>query len=124
FPGVVDPITVLVTAAGSAPSIAFVRGLRSQRELAVRIVGVDGVAHSFGLFDCDARYTVPPVKDAAFLDAIGAICRAENVRVLAPFLVFELGESAAAAPRFRDELGVRVMTGSPASIALARDKVR
>lgn len=119
-----DPVTVLVTAAGSAPSIAFVRGLRHQRELPVRIVGVDGVAHSFGLFDCDARYTVPPVKDPSFLDAIASICRAEKVGVLAPILDFELGTFAEAAPRFRDELGVRVITNSPSTIALARDKVK
>ncbi|GAC1351791.1 MAG: ATP-grasp domain-containing protein [Polyangiales bacterium] len=115
-------ITVSVTAAGSAPALAFIRGLRTQTELAVRIVGVDGVAHSFGLFDCDARYTVPRVKDPSFIHAIHAICLAEKVDVLAPILDFELETFATAAASLRDQCGTRVITNSLSTIALACDK--
>lgn len=115
-------VTVLVTAAGSAPALAFVRGLRAQRELDVRVVGVDTVPHSFGLFECDERYTVPRVKDPEFVPAIEAICRRHGVRVLAPILDFELDLFAAEAPRLREALGVHVITNAPATVALARDK--
>jgi carbamoyl-phosphate synthase large subunit len=114
--------TVLVTAAGSSPAQAFIRGLRAQAELAVRIVGADTTAHAAGLFDCDARYTVPRVDDGQFLTAIEQICRAEAVDVLAPIGNFELECFAAAAPGLRAKLGVRVITNSPQAVALARDK--
>ena len=114
------PVTVLVTAAGSAPALAFVRGLRAQRELPVELVGVDGVAHSFGLFECDHRYTVPRVKDPAFLEAMVTICARHAVQVVAPILDFELDLFAAPATAAR--LGVRVISNSPGTVALARDK--
>jgi carbamoyl-phosphate synthase large subunit len=114
-------VTVLVTAAGSAPALAFIRGLRAQRELEVTLVGVDGVPHSFGLFECDHRYTVPRVKDPAFLDAIAAICRRHQVDVLAPILDFELDLFAALETAVRLP-GVRIISNTPATVALARDK--
>jgi carbamoyl-phosphate synthase large subunit len=117
-------ITVLVTAAGSAPALAFVRAMRAQKELDVRLVGIDGVAHSFGLFECDARYTVPRVKDPSFVGALKAICEREKVDVVAPILDFELDMFAELAPKLRQELGVRVISNSPETVALARDKRR
>src|SRR5258708_11561844 len=100
-------ICVLITAAGSAPALAFIRAMRVQREIDVRLVGVDGVAHSFGLFECDARYTVPRVKDASFFEAIRAICRVEKIDVIAPILDFELDAFALNAPALKADLGVR-----------------
>jgi carbamoyl-phosphate synthase large subunit len=118
----VEAATVLVTAAGSAPAQAFIRGLREQTELPVRLVGVDTVAHSAGLFDCDARYTVPRADDERFLAAIETICRAEAVHVLAPVGHFELALFADAAPALRAATGVHVISNSPAAVALASDK--
>ncbi len=117
-----ETVTVLVTAAGAAPAQAFIRGLRSQSELAVRLVGIDTVAHAAGLFDCDARYTVPRVEDPEFWPAIEAICRAQAVDVAVPIADFELDAFAEAAPRLSSELGVTVITNSVATVALARDK--
>lgn len=115
-------VTVLVTAAGSAPAQAFIRGLRSQRELAVRLVGADTTAHSAGLYDCEARYTVPRVSDRGFLAGIEAVCRAEAVDVLVPIGNFELEAFAAAAGALREATGVHVVTNSPGAVALAMDK--
>ncbi len=115
-------VTVLVTAAGSAPAQAFIRGLRAQQEFPVRLVGVDTVAHSAGLFDCDRRYTVPRSSDDRFLEAIETICQAEAVEVLAPIGNFELELFANAAEDLYSGLGVRVITNSPTTVALARDK--
>lgn len=114
--------TVLVTAAGSAPAQAFIRGLHTQDDLAVRLVGVDGSRYSGGLFDCDAAYTVPRVDDASFLDAVSAICEGEAVDVVAPIGNFELEFFATAAPILQERCGVRVITNSPETVALARDK--
>ena len=114
-------VTVLVTAAGSAPALAFIRGLRGQAELRVKLVGVDGVAHSFGLFECDERYTVPRVKDPSFVEAMAAICKKHGVQVLAPILDFELDLFASAAVAAALP-GVRVISNSPETVALARDK--
>src|SRR5262245_56754396 len=106
-------VTVLVTAAGSAPALAFIRGLRCQKQLPVRLVGVDVVPHSFGLFQCDARYTVPKVKEPSFFDAIRAICRHEHVDVIAPILDFELEAFAVEAAALHSETGARVITNRP-----------
>lgn len=114
--------TVLVTAAGSAPAQAFIRGLRTQDELPVRLVGIDGNPYSGGLFDCDAAYTVPRVDDPSFLDAVIAICEAEAVDVVAPIGNFELQFFAAAAGTLQERCGVRVISNSPETVALARDK--
>jgi carbamoyl-phosphate synthase large subunit len=116
------PATVLVTAAGSAPAQAFIRAMRAQRELPVRLVGVDTTARSAGLFDCERRYTVPRADDPGFLAAIGAICDAERVDVLAPIGNFELQRFADAAEQLTDEHGVRVLTSSAAAVRLALDK--
>jgi carbamoyl-phosphate synthase large subunit len=114
--------TVLITAAGSAPAQAFIRGLRGQDELPVRLIGVDGTAYAGGLFDCERAFTVPRVDDERFLDAIACVCEAEAVDVLAPIGNFELEFFAGAADTLRERCGVRVITNSPAAVALARDK--
>lgn len=114
--------TILVTAAGSAPAQAFIRAMRAQSELTVRLVGVDTTARSAGLFDCDQRYTVPPVDDREFLPAIEAICSAEAVDVLAPIANFELQLFADAARGLEAKHGVKVLSSAPQSVALALDK--
>lgn len=115
-------VTVLVTAAGSAPAQAFIRGLRSQDELDVRLVGADVTRKAAGLFDCDRRYTVPRVDDPAFAAAIERICAAEEVTVVAPIGNFELEYFAGSAAGLRERLGVHVISNSPEAVALARDK--
>jgi carbamoyl-phosphate synthase large subunit len=115
-------VTILVTAAGSAPAQAFIRAIRAQRELEAKLVGVDTTARSAGLFDCDRRYTVPPVEDGEFLPAIGAICDREAVEVLAPIAHFELQLFADAARSLEADHGVRVLTSAPQAVALALDK--
>lgn len=114
--------TILVTAAGSAPAQAFIRAMRAQSELAVRLVGVDQTARSGGLFDCDQRYTVPLIDDGEFMRAIGSVCEAEGVSVVAPIANFELQLFADAAQTLEAELGVKVLSSTPRAVALALDK--
>lgn len=114
--------TILVSAAGSAPAQAFIRALRSQNDLAVTLVGVDTSARSAGLFDCDRRYTVPRVDDRDFISAVGAVCSAETVDVVAPIGNFELQRFADAADALEADHGVKVLTSSPRAVALSLDK--
>ncbi len=115
--------TILITAAGSAPAQAFIRALRTQSELAVTLVGVDTSAHSGGLFDCDRRYTVPRADEPECVTAIGAICDAEAVDVVAPIANFELQLFADSAVRLETERRVKVLSSSPQAVALALDKL-
>jgi carbamoyl-phosphate synthase large subunit len=115
-------VTVLVTCAGSAPAQAFIRALKSQTDLEVKLVGTDTVPRSAGLFDCDAAYTVPRVDDPCFLEAIEAICRAEDVDIVVPIAQFELELFAGAADRLRSGTGAHVISNSPEAVALALDK--
>ncbi len=114
--------TILITAAGSAPAQAFIRALRIQSELPVTLVGVDTSARSAGLFDCDRRYTVPRADEPEFVSAIGTICDAEGVDVVAPIANFELQLFADAAARLQTEHRVKVLSSSPHAVALALDK--
>ncbi|MEA2144622.1 MAG: carbamoyl-phosphate synthase large subunit [Solirubrobacteraceae bacterium] len=100
------------------------RGLRDQDELAVRLIGVDTTAYSAGLFDCDARYTVPPSAADDFLPALEAICRHERVDVVIPIADFELELFAGAATALQAITGARVITNTLSAVTLARDKLR
>jgi carbamoyl-phosphate synthase large subunit len=115
-------VTILVTAAGSAPAQAFIRAMRAQSELTVKLVGVDTTARSAGLFDCDGRYIVPPVDDPELIPAIAAICGAEAVEVLAPIANFELQLFADAAQLLEADHRVKVLSSAPQAVALALDK--
>jgi carbamoyl-phosphate synthase large subunit len=117
-----SPVTVVITAAGSAPAQAFIRGLRAQEQLPVRLVGLDTSPRAAGLFDCDRRYTIPRVADPDFAAAIAAVCQAEAADLLVPIADFELSPLAELAAWLHEQTGVRVITNTPQAVALANDK--
>lgn len=118
-----SPLTVLVTAAGSAPAVAAIRGLSAQDELPLRVVGVDVDPLSFGLFDCAAAYTVPRVGAPDWAEEVERVCAREDVDVVVPILDVELEPFAALRDRLAP-LGTRVLVNEPAAIRIARDKRR
>lgn len=76
-----EKIPVLVTGVGGGGhGHEIVKALRLAGHY--HVIGVDMVESSFGLFDVDEAYTVPPASDLRYLDVLMDICRRKQVKVL------------------------------------------
>src|SRR4030042_7195053 len=76
-----EKIPVMVTGVGGGGHVhEIVKALR----LAGRyhIIGGDMVESSFGLFDVDEAYTVPPASDSRYMDILLDICQQRQAKVL------------------------------------------
>ncbi len=90
--------------------------------LAVRTVGLDPSAMSAGLYWTDAAYLVPRASDeAAYIERLLEICRAEHVDALIPGSDPELIPLARHQDLFLEQ-GTRVIVGGLAAVELVRDK--
>ena len=115
------PITVLVSASGAPGTAALLRGLRSNGEREVRLVGTDMSERSIGRHLCDAFHLVPAGSDPGFPDAMLEICRREGVDAILPQSSFDLEGLAEHRSRFADE-GIAVLVASPDAIRRTNDK--
>jgi carbamoyl-phosphate synthase large subunit len=115
-------INVLVMSAGSIPGVAVINALRGQSEITVRIIAADMGDLSAGFLLADAWHLVPAASAPDFILTIHDICRKESVHVVFPIIDEELQVFADHAGGFwRD--GIRVITNSPETVRLAKDKV-
>ena len=74
-------ISVLVTGVGGGGhGYETVKALRLAGRY--RLIGVDMVENSFGLFDVDEAYVVPPASDPTYIDTLLDICRKRHIDVL------------------------------------------
>jgi biotin carboxylase len=85
-----EPITVMITAAGGAGAPGIIRSLKHNGERKLRVVAVDMSADAVGLHLADAGYTVPAPSDESYGEAILGICEKESVRVILPGISYEL----------------------------------
>jgi carbamoyl-phosphate synthase large subunit len=81
------PLTILRTAAGSAPSVTQYKVFR---ELGLRVIAADSDPLSVGFLFADAAYQVPLVSSPRYFDALVEICRRERVDWILPALDEEL----------------------------------
>ncbi len=114
-------IRVAVTSAGSGIGQSIIDSCR-RSELDLFLIGFDLNPLAFGLYDCDVRFTAPPVRDPGYIDYLLQVCREQSVDILIPALDLELLPLSEAAPRF-DDAGIKVLVGPPGFIALCRDKL-
>ena len=115
-----DRISVLVTGVGGGGhGHEIVKALQLTGRY--RLVGLDMSPLSFGLFDLDAAYLVPPASDAAYIDSLLEICRAESIDVLLHGSEPELKAIAAHRDVFRS-VGVLPLINEPSVISLCMDK--
>ena len=81
------PLTILRTAAGSAPSVTQYKVFQ---ELGLRVIASDSDALSVGFVFADAAYQVPLVASPQYLGTLIEICRREHVDWILPALDEEL----------------------------------
>ena len=81
------PLTILRTAAGSAPSVTQYKVFR---ELGLRVIAADSDPLSVGFVFADAAYQMPIVSSPRYFDALVDICRRERVDWILPALDEEL----------------------------------
>jgi carbamoyl-phosphate synthase large subunit len=77
-------ITVLITAAGGASAMNCINALRIQKDLNVRIIGVDVNPYSAGIYQADNGYIIPDCRSPNYLNSLLKICEIEKVDVILP----------------------------------------
>jgi len=113
-----NPITVVVTAAGAPGTAALLRGLHENGEREVRLVGTDMSDRSAGRHLCDAFHRVPAGSDSGFADAIRAVVEREGADCVLPQSSFDLKGLA----EHRDDFPVPVLVSKPDAIFRSNDK--
>ncbi|MDM8560806.1 ATP-grasp domain-containing protein [Candidatus Parabeggiatoa sp. HSG14] len=77
----IKKIPVLVTGVGGGGNgHELVKTLRLTERY--RLIGVDMAETSFGLFDVDEAYTVPPASNPLYIDTLLDICKKRQVKIL------------------------------------------
>ena len=118
-----NPLTVVVTAAGAPGTAALLRALRMNGERAVRLVGTDMSPQAVGRHFCDAFYVVPAGGDPAFAEAVLGIARGERADAVLPQSSFDLLALAQARDEFARE-GIAALVSQPETIRRANDKAQ
>ena len=115
------PRKVLITSIGSGVGYGILRSLRlSSRDYYV--IGLNSLAFSAGVFDCDVAYMVPPVaQESQFVEALMDIVFCEQPTVIYPGRDADLPVLARLKPRL-EALGTFVMIGTCEAIEICNDK--
>jgi carbamoyl-phosphate synthase large subunit len=108
---------ILVTGAGGAPALNFIRSLRMADE-PFHLIGVDSNRHNLARAETDERHLVPSARDAAYLPILRQIVAESGAELL--FAQPDV-EIAALSAR-RDELGVRTFWPAPETVEICQDK--
>jgi carbamoyl-phosphate synthase large subunit len=113
-------LTILRTAAGSAPSVTQ---YQSFQQHGIRVVAVDSDPLSVGFAFADASYVVPRANAPGYFDALARICKQERVNWVLPGLDEELVLVASRAQEL-ESCGTRVLGPSVESLQICTDKLR
>ena len=113
-----NPITILVTAAGAPGTAALLHALRANGERDVRLVGTDMSERSVGRHLCDAFHVVPGGAEPTFPDAMLEVATREQVDAILPQSSFDLEGLAEHVNRFP----VPVLVSRPDTIRRSNDK--
>jgi carbamoyl-phosphate synthase large subunit len=112
---------ILVSSAGSMPAVGVIKALKGQQEYPCDVVAVDMDPMSIGFHLSDSYHVVPPASSADYIPALLSICRNEKVDVLFPIMDEELLAVAIAKSEI-EEAGTKVVTNSPQTVRVCRDK--
>lgn len=114
---------VLVTGTGGPAGVAVVRALLRRGGHDVWAADMDGWAAGLYLVPPGRRRIVPPGADPGFVDAVGALCRADGIEVLVPTVDVELPALAAHRADLLRTAGTALAAPSAETIELALDKL-
>ncbi len=118
-----QPITLLLTAAGCPGASTCIRYLRGIRERTVRVVGVDAQDESIGRFLCDGFEQIPMASSPDYVPALLEAAIKHRVDCVLMVSSAEVEIVAPEVHRF-EEHGIRVLVSSPESLAVANNKLR
>lgn len=114
-------VSVLMTCAGGNMMPALFLSLRQDSVLSARVVGVDVNSDAKGRHYADAFHVVPWATEAAYVECLASIARAERVDVILPGSDQEAFCLAGAREAF-DSIGVKVLASPTEVLDLIRDK--
>ncbi len=114
-------IKVLISSAGTASAISFIKAIKYQTELDISIIAVDMDILAPGLHLADKFFLVPKANSPYYIDELLRVCKQENVSVLIPIYSKEIAIVAAHKERFK-EAGVCTLLPNHTSIEMANDK--
>lgn len=118
-----DPVTVLITAAGGAGAPGIIRSLRDNGERPLRVVATDTSPLAVGLHLADLGCVVPPADAPDYVECLLAICQREHVQVVLPGISHELQRLAQKKTRFTQS-GIRVAVPDPETLERMDNKAR
>jgi carbamoyl-phosphate synthase large subunit len=86
-----------------------------------KVFACDSSDHAPALAEADRKFLVPPIDHPAYFDALAALCREHQVRLLLSVHDMELAGLAQRAPSFR-EAGTIAVVPPPHVVATCQDK--
>jgi carbamoyl-phosphate synthase large subunit len=116
---------VLLTGVGLDGGPDIIRALRADRDLAVRVIGIDADPHQPSRHLCDAFHQAPRREHPRYIEVVAETARSEGVDVVYPLPTFdqEVFASPDARERF-ERAGVAVVVSPPDAVRDCNDKWR
>lgn len=112
---------VLVTGAGGAAAVSFIKGVKDER-CALHAADMDPYAAGLYLVPASRRHRIPGGADPRFVPHLLELCRHRSIDVLVPTVDVELRPLAEAREDF-ESAGVRLMLASEETLAICLDKL-
>ena len=114
------PVTLLRTAAGSAPTVTQYEVFQRS---GTRVIAADSDPLSVGFVFADAAYVVPRADAPEYVETLLRICERESVNWLLPALDEELVVIASCRHEF-ERIGTSVLASPLASLQICTDKLK
>lgn len=108
---------ILITSAGGAPALNFIRSLRDAPE-EFYIVGVDANKYTLQRSEADKKFLVPRVEEENYIPILKEIMQEERI----DFLHCQMSYEMETISDFRDELGVNTLLPSHHAIETCENK--
>lgn len=120
--GSVQPITILVSAAGSPTMPGQLKCFRHSGKRKIKIVGIDMADDDTIKQMVDIYYRVPPVNDERYVDEVLQICNKENVDIYFPNISAEVTKVSKRIKEF-ETLSVKVSIADASTVAILNNKL-
>lgn len=118
-----NPITIVLTAAGCPGASTCIKRLRGIRERTVRVIGADADPEAVGRFLADGFERIPNADEPGYIDALVSLCGQVGADCLIPASSYETNVVAAHLDRF-ETAGVKVLVSPLEALEVANDKFR
>jgi carbamoyl-phosphate synthase large subunit len=116
-------VTILRTGAGTATTLSVIKGVRQQKEFAVRVITCDRSDNVSGRYMSDAFYKIPSAEDPKFLSTMLRIVKKEHVNMVIPIVDYEFKIFAGHKAQF-EKLGATVVFSDLPAIEICTDKFK